>query len=85
MVEPHIVKDPGIAAVLSVVCTGLGQIYNGEILKGLVLMAVQVINVLLMFVAVGFITFPLVWVYGVWDAHKTAKATHIPVQTQAPS
>ena len=30
-------KDPGIAAVLSCLCTGLGQIYNGEILKGIVL------------------------------------------------
>lgn len=75
MTETRIVKDPGIAAVLSALCTGLGQIYNGDILKGIVLMCVQVVNVLLMFLLIGFITFPVTWIYGIWDAHQTAKAT----------
>ena len=66
-------KNPGIAAVLSFFWTGLGQIYNGEILKGILLMCIQVINVLLMLVVIGFITFPIVWVYGIWDANKKAK------------
>jgi TM2 domain-containing membrane protein YozV/ribosomal protein L40E len=66
-------KNPGTAAVLSFFWTGLGQIYNGEILKGILLMVVQVVNVLLMFVVIGIITFPIVWVYGIWDAHKRAQ------------
>ena len=33
--------NPGVAAVLSFLFNGLGQIYNGQIVKGLVLMAVS--------------------------------------------
>ncbi len=69
-------KDPGIAAVLSFLFTGLGQIYNGEISKGLFFIVIQFINLALMLVVIGFITFPLFWIYGIWDAHKVAKATH---------
>jgi TM2 domain-containing membrane protein YozV len=66
-------KNPGLAAVASFFFSGLGQIYNGEILKGVLLMVIQVINVLLMFVVIGFVTYPLVWVYGIWDAYKSAE------------
>ncbi|MCM3757090.1 hypothetical protein M3197_06255 [Sporosarcina aquimarina] len=66
-------KSPGLAAVLSFFWTGVGQIYNGQILKGLILIGVQVINSLLMFVLIGFITYPLVWIWGMYDAYKTAE------------
>ncbi|NMC13584.1 MAG: hypothetical protein GYA34_11975 [Chloroflexi bacterium] len=69
-------KDPGIAAVLSFFVTGLGQIYNGQIAKGLIFMLIQAINVLLIFALVGFITVPLFWIFGIWDAYRVAKATH---------
>lgn len=65
-------RDPGIAAVLSFFVTGLGQIYNGQIGKGILFMAVQFVNVLLCFVLIGLITFPLMWIYGIYDAHQTA-------------
>jgi TM2 domain-containing membrane protein YozV len=65
-------KNPGIAAVLSVFWTGVGQIYNGQIMKGLILIVVQMINAALMFVLIGFITYPLVWIWGIYDAYKTA-------------
>ena len=66
-------KNPGLAAVASFFFSGLGQIYNGEILKGVLLMVIQVINVLLMCVVIGFLTYPLVWIYGIWDAYKSAE------------
>lgn len=66
-------KSPGIAAVLSFFITGLGQIYNGQILKGLVLMGIQIINGVLMVVIIGFITYPIVWIYGIYDGYKTAE------------
>lgn len=66
-------KNPGIAAIASFFFAGLGQIYNGEFAKGLVLMVVQVINVLLMLVLIGILTYPIVWVYGMYDAYKTAE------------
>lgn len=66
-------KDPGVAALLSVILTGLGQIYNEEIGKGLLFMIVQVVNVALMALLIGFITFPIVWIWSIWDAKKTAE------------
>lgn len=65
-------KNPGIAAVLSFFWTGVGQIYNGQLVKGLILIGVQFINTLLMFVLIGFITFPIVWIWGIYDAYKVA-------------
>lgn len=35
MADPHILKNPGLAAVLSLVVPGVGQIYNGEFLRGI--------------------------------------------------
>lgn len=73
-------KNPGLAAVASFFFSGLGQIYNGEILKGVLLMVIQVFNVLLMFVLVGFLTYPLVWVYGIWDAYKSAEKFNLAIE-----
>jgi TM2 domain-containing membrane protein YozV/RNA polymerase subunit RPABC4/transcription elongation factor Spt4 len=69
---PLALKSPGLAAVLSFFVTGLGQFYNGDIVKGLVLIVVQMVNVALMFVVVGFFTAFLTWVYGMVDAHNSA-------------
>ena len=66
-------KHPGIAAVLSFFWTGVGQIYNGQILKGILLIILQGINGLLMFVGIGLITYPIVWIWGMYDAYKTAE------------
>ena len=61
-------RNPGIAAVLSFFWTGVGQIYNGEIVKGIILILVQIVNVFLMLVLIGFITYPSVWICGIYDA-----------------
>ena len=66
-------KNPGLAAVLSFFITGLGQIYNGQIGKGVLFIVIQIINILLMFVIIGFITYPILWIWGMVDAYKTAE------------
>jgi TM2 domain-containing membrane protein YozV len=66
-------KNPGVAAVLSALWVGLGQIYNGEIGKGILLMVVYAISAVLMVLIIGFITTPILWVYGVYDAYNSAK------------
>jgi len=66
-------KNPGVAAVVSFFITGLGQIYNGQIAKGVVFIIIQAINVLLMYVLIGFITCPLFWIWGMVDAYRTAE------------
>jgi len=40
-------RYPGIAAVLSFLCNGLGQLYNGQILKGLLLFSFSVVSLLI--------------------------------------
>lgn len=69
---PMITKNPGIAAVLSFFYAGLGQIYNGQIAKGIAFMVIQAINLLLMLVIIGFFTYFAFWVFGMYDAYQTA-------------
>ena len=38
-------RNPGVAAVLSFFFTGLGQIYNGEIKKGIFLMSISTVSI----------------------------------------
>lgn len=66
-------KNAGLAAVLSFLIPGLGQIYNGQITKGLLIVVVQAINVALTNVLIGFIFYPIVLVYAVFDAYRTAQ------------
>ena len=40
-------ENPGTAAVLSFVFSGLGQLYNGQLFKGLVIIFFSVISILL--------------------------------------
>ena len=66
-------RNPIIAAVLSLIIAGLGQIYNGQILKGVLFIVAQIINGLLLYVVIGFITMPLVGLWAVIDAYLVAK------------
>jgi TM2 domain-containing membrane protein YozV len=61
-------KSPGIAALLSLIFAGSGQIYNGELVKGILILAGTLIGVLI-FLIPGVI----VWIYGIYDAYATAK------------
>lgn len=69
---PKFYKNPSISAVLSFLYTGLGQIYNGEITKGVVLLILMFISLMLMMVIIGFITSPILWLWGIYDAYKSA-------------
>ena len=72
-VSPANYKNPGLAAVLSFFITGLGQIYNGQLAKGIVLIIIYGISWALMLILIGFLTTPLIWLYGMWDAYKSAE------------
>lgn len=66
-------KSAGLAAVLSFFVPGLGQIYNGQITKGIVLIVIDAINALLMFVLIGFVTHAITILYAIYDAYRTAE------------
>ncbi|MCL7413959.1 MAG: hypothetical protein M8353_10160, partial [ANME-2 cluster archaeon] len=70
-------KNPGIAAIASFFIPGLGQIYNGEIGKGILFIIVGGIFALLMAVLIGFILYPLFWIYNIYDAYKTAERINL--------
>ena len=63
--EVDTMRNPIIAAVLSLIVAGLGQFYNGQITKGVLFIVAQIINGALLYVAIGFVTMPLV---GLWTA-----------------
>ncbi|GAB3057754.1 hypothetical protein ACFOU0_03505 [Salinicoccus sesuvii] len=65
-------KSSGIAAVLSALVNGLGQIYNGQILKGIIIILIQLINGALTVVLIGYVFLPIVWIYAVVDAYRSA-------------
>jgi len=66
-------ESPGIAAVLSFLFTGLGQIYNGQIGKGIVFVIVGAIFALTILVLIGLVLYPVFWIYNIYDAYHTAK------------
>jgi TM2 domain-containing membrane protein YozV len=71
--EADTMRNPIIAAVLSLIVAGLGQIYNGQITKGVLFIVAQLINGALLYVAIGFVTMPLVGLWAVIDAYLVAK------------
>lgn len=69
---PTFYKNPGLAAVLSFFYMGLGQIYNGEIAKGIVFIVVYSLSFVLWLILIGMIITPILWIYGIYDAYKSA-------------
>lgn len=67
-------KNSGIAAVLSFLIIGLGQLYNGQIGKGLLLFGGAVVSGFLTTIIIGFILLPAIWLYGIYDAYKVANS-----------
>jgi drug/metabolite transporter (DMT)-like permease len=53
-------RNPILAAILSLIVAGLGQIYNGQIGKGVIFIVIQLINGALTAVLIGWILLPIV-------------------------
>ncbi len=66
-------RSPILAAILSLFLSGLGQIYNGEVTKGVVFIVVQIINAALTTVLIGFVLMPIVGLWATIDAYLVAK------------
>lgn len=69
-------RSPGLAAVLSFLWPGLGQIYNGQFGKAIAFILVGIILVLSMFILIGFILYPLFWFYNIYDAYRSAQSAN---------
>lgn len=66
-------KNPGLAAVLSFFITGLGQIYNGQIGKGIVCALVYFACWGLTAIVIGWVFLLPLWIWGIFDAYRTAE------------
>lgn len=73
LARPAAEKNPGIAAVLSFLLSGLGQIYNGQIGKGVAFIGIQIVNAFLTVILIGFVTGFAVWVWSMVDAYQSAE------------
>jgi TM2 domain-containing membrane protein YozV len=70
----HSTLRPWLAALLSVIC-GLGQLYNGQIRKGLVLLLAGLATVIAwQFLPVKVLA-PFLWLYAIADAYLVARRT----------
>lgn len=71
-VGPERNKSAGLAALLSFLIVGVGQMYNGQIGKGILLLIGAIVSGLLFFVVIGFFTWFIIWLYSIFDAYNTA-------------
>ncbi|WP_297983416.1 zinc-ribbon domain-containing protein [uncultured Methanobrevibacter sp.] len=73
--KPAKKKHPILSLVLSFFYPGLGQIYNGETLKGICFIFAAIILACSAFIigALGYILFWIFWVYALYNAYTVAK------------
>lgn len=84
--DPNLVvnrnKNPILAAILSFLIIGLGQIYLGLTKKGIILFVAAIISGILMLIIVGYITWLIVWIYAIYDAYNSANKMNMGVGVQ---
>ena len=64
--------NPFVAALASFIFPGLGQLYNRELEKGVAIAALFLVSLASVFVLVGFVAAPIVWLYAIYDAYRVA-------------
>jgi|GEM_PF-6162402 len=69
-------RSPGVAAVLSFFVPGLGQLYNGQLLKWFLFFAPSAVCFLIAFAASPVYALPCyaaLWLLSIWDADSTTE------------
>lgn len=67
-------KNPLIALGLSLIFPGLGQLYNNQNHKGIILIIGYIVSFILCLILIGIIFVILIWIYAMYDAFISAKA-----------
>ena len=78
--ERPIGKNPTISAVLSFVIPGVGQLYNGDTLKGVIVLVAVVLGA----IATGGLLYIPIMIYAVVDAYQVAKGKWSPLRSGRP-
>lgn len=66
-------KNPALSLLASFFIPGLGQLMNGDTGKGVGMFLGYAFSFILMFVLVGFLTAPAIWIWGMIDAYQSAQ------------
>lgn len=71
--------NPILALIISLFLPGIGTVYAGEVMKGIIIFIVALIlgalaTVFLLGI-IAWILYVIVWLYGMYDAYTTASAT----------
>jgi TM2 domain-containing membrane protein YozV len=66
-------RNPAASLFASLLVPGLGTIINGEIAKGVLILAGYVVAWLLVLFTIGLILVPAVWIYAMYDAFQGAR------------
>ena len=67
-------KNPAVALILNFLLPGVGQIYNGQAVKGIVLIILDFICIAMAILCcIGFIFLPILWIISIIDAYKLAE------------
>lgn len=67
-------KSPGLALVASFFIPGLGSLIIGRVGMGFLIFSCFVISWVLLFVVIGFVTLPLVWLWAMYDGYHGARS-----------
>ena len=65
-------KSPILALILSIFFPGIGQFYNGQPKKGIIIIIAAIISVALFIIMIGAVLYLIVWVYALYDAYTSA-------------
>lgn len=71
--------NPILALIISFFLPGIGTVYAGNVMKGIIIFVVALIlgalaTVFLLGI-IAYILYVIVWLYGMYDAYTTAQAT----------
>ncbi len=78
-------KNAGVAAILSFLWVGAGQIYNGQLFLGLLLfLFVWPVSVILCFFVIGLFVAPIVWIGGIFQAYTYASRLNVQMLAYVP-
>jgi hypothetical protein len=71
--------NPILALIISFFLPGIGTVYAGDIMKGLIIFVVALIlgalATIFLLGIIAYILYIIVWLYGMYDAYTTASAT----------
>ena len=74
MIKP---KNPGVAAVLSFLIPGVGQLMNGDIGLGILMMILTGLAYASLFILIGFVLVPGMYIWSILQAYSKAKSWNV--------